>query len=95
MAVNYPFEFQVVCIGIDEEMSSCVLYSGLGFSTSYSDAANQLENSFGKELIAIKYLELWEDGDFINVKPSIIENVKLSHHNFDYSKCNQRGDLIE
>lgn len=57
--MKYPFNFAVkVDIGNEEEGE---LFYGQGFCNSYANAASQLEDYYGPELISIERLILLEE----------------------------------
>lgn len=57
--MKYPFNFAVkVDVDIGEEAE---LFYGQGFCNSYADAASQLEEYYGPELISIERLVLLEE----------------------------------
>ena len=57
--MKYPFNFSVK-INTDNEQELEIFY-GQGFCDSYADAASQLEDYYGPELISIEYLILLEE----------------------------------
>lgn len=58
--MKYPFNFSVK-IDIDDETDGVQIFYGQGFCDSYSDAAGQIEDYYGPELISIERLILLEE----------------------------------
>ena len=56
--MKYPFNFAVK---IDDETDGEQIFYGQGFCNNYADAAGQLEEYYGPELISIEHLILLEE----------------------------------
>lgn len=56
--MKYPFNFSVK---IDADGEGVEIFYGQGFCNSYADAASQLEDYYGPELISIERLVLLEE----------------------------------
>lgn len=71
------------------------LTSGLGFCTSYGDAASQLEENYGNELISITKLTLLAEGNLVMLPLDVLSKIKKEEY-FDpsYLKCDADGNLL-
>ena len=61
---NYPFYFKVR-LWSSETPDKESISTGLGLSNSYAEAARQIEEYYGPELIAIEHLAAQEESDLI------------------------------
>ena len=78
----YPFAFAVVVGPIYDSNNEEYYYqydTGMGFTTSFTDATKQLEQYYGEELSAIKHIELFEESTLILCNERTIA---------DYRECN-------
>lgn len=83
---NYPFYFKVrVCDS--EKPDKEYISTGLGLSNSYAEAARQIEEYYGPELIAIEHLAAQEESDLIFLpEPSCLEYVKAVNPSIDFEQ---------
>ena len=83
---NYPFYFKVrlwSSVTPDKEYIS----TGLGLSNSYAEAARQIEEYYGPELIAIEYLAAQEESDLIFLpESSCLEYVSSACPSVDFEQ---------
>lgn len=71
---TFPFSYEVVVYaGAPDEYS---LEAGIGFCSSYADAAQQVEEYFGAELISFTDLYLFEDSTLLPMPRSFIRELK-------------------
>ena len=68
-----PFSYEVVYCGL--EPNTYYRESGVGFAESYSDAANQIEEFYGTDLVAIHHLELYEESILIPMSPGFAQSI--------------------
>ena len=68
-----PFSYEVVYCGL--EPNTYYRESGVGFAESYSHAANQIEEFYGTDLIAIHHLELYEENHLISMSPGFAQSI--------------------
>ena len=90
MSEKYPFAFSAI-LYYDKEYNR---QSGFGFAESFGDAAAQLENYYGPELVSIMRLELFEENSLIMVPEKVIEDYKNADDNYGIIKCDENGKEI-
>lgn len=83
---NYPFYFKV------RLWSSVIpgkeyISTGLGLSNSYAEAAKQIEEYYGPELIAIEHLAAQEESNLIFLpEASCLEYINSSCPSIDFEQ---------
>jgi hypothetical protein len=92
---KYPFGYQVVAYmgdTFDSELPY-ILDSGMGICGSYTDAMGQIEEYYGTDLVAIKYLELYAESSLIPMPMSTVECYSESDWPHDNSciPCTEKG----
>lgn len=85
-----PFSYEVVYCGL--ESNTYYRESGVGFAESYSHAANQIEEFYGTDLIAIHHLELYEEGRLITMSPGLAQSICDGIS--ESMKCDVNGNYI-
>lgn len=70
---KYPFHYKVYCQNLDEKYF--YYQQGIGLCESFTDAADQIEKTYGNELIAIKQLELFEEETLIALPEGVCTSV--------------------
>lgn len=89
--MTYPFTYSIIIYDDDEYYLS----SGIGLCRSYSDAAEQLETSFGNELISITRLTLLAEDNLIPLPVSLLDKVENEDFFSEANvKCDSRGNLL-
>lgn len=86
-----PFSYEVVYCGL--EPNTYYRESGIGFAESYSCAANQIEEFYGTDLIAIHHLELYEESPLIPMSPGLAQSV-CNSASYEPSNCDINGNYI-
>ena len=71
---KYPFHYKVYCQNHDEKYF--YYQQGMGFCESFTDAADQIEKTYGNELIAIKQLELFEEETLMALPEEVCIAIK-------------------
>jgi hypothetical protein len=71
--MRYPFSYEVIIIDAFDT-SHYIKECGMGLADNFTDAMEYIEDYYGKELVAVKHLELFEDGDLIILSPKVIKN---------------------
>lgn len=97
MAV-YPFGFTVIIYEEYDEKTNTSKYrreSGMGLADSYMTAAQQLDNYYGEDLLAIKHLELFEENNIILLPESTMIGYAKTDFGYMGEACDIDGNLIE
>ena len=71
---KYPFSYEVVIYGGAPDEYS--LEAGIGFCDSYAEAARQVEECYGDDLVSFTDLYLFEDSDLLPMPRSFIQELK-------------------
>lgn len=71
--MTFPFSFRV--IGYMDGDNKYYEQSGMGICIGYADAAKQIEEFFGDELIAIKHIEIFEEHTLIPMPKEAINKL--------------------
>ena len=83
---NYPFYFKVR-LWSSENPDKEYISTGLGLSNSYAEAARQIEEYYGPELIAIEHLAAQEESDLIFLpESSCVEYVNATCPSVDFEQ---------
>ena len=83
---NYPFYFKVR-LWSSENPDKEYISTGLGLSNSYAEAARQIEEYYGPELIAIEHLVAQEESNLIFLpESSCIEYVNSACPSVDFEQ---------
>lgn len=64
---------------------------GMGLADSYADAAKQIEQYYGNDLVVIKELTLYEENSLIILDEEVIKNYANEKYNITHP-CNERGE---
>ena len=91
----YPFSYTVVMfLDFDESThtNEYRLESGMSFAASYTDAMEILENYYGTDLISVKHLELYEEGNVIIVPHDFIKTYEESEWGDFSTPCDAHGN---
>ena len=88
----YPFSYTVVIYLEGEEYR---LESGISFAASYTDAMEILDNYYGTDLVSVKHLELYEEGNVIVVPHDFIKTYEESEWGDFSTPCDARGQTKE
>ena len=67
----------------------------MAFCTSYADAAAQIEEYYGEDLISIKHLMLYEETSLIILPERIIKDYAEAEYCDFMVPCSLNGDDIE
>lgn len=86
---RYPFSFEAVCYDSDEHEN--YLTTGMGFATSFANAAGQVETYCGNDLIKIKSLELYEESSLLLLPKEVITKYARDEHPF-HDLCDADGN---
>lgn len=57
----YPFTFKVRCLDLTSDNERVYIQNGMGFCSNYANAASQIEELYGSELICIERIYLIEE----------------------------------
>ena len=93
--MKYPFAYVAHCYDYDDEKN--YLQRGIGFAESFANAAGIVEKHYGKELIAIKHLELYEDNNVITLPKDTYNDVVdcLESEEFFVANCDTWGNELD
>ena len=83
-----PFSYEVVYCGL--EPKTYYRESGIGFAESYSHAANQIEEFYGTDLVAIHHLELYEENTLLPMSPGLAQAI-CNSTSYKPSRCDVTG----
>ena len=72
---KYPFSFIIQGYSTLGNEPRNYLEHGVGFCETYADAAKQIEEFYGDELIAIKHIELYEERSLITLPKGSYEEM--------------------
>lgn len=94
--MTYPFSFEAVCfdpLASEGSIPTYNLLTGMGFATSYADAADKIDKYCGNDLMKIKTLELYEESTLLLLSKEVI--TKYAHDEYPYCVlCNADGDEL-
>ena len=85
----YPFSYTVVIYLEGEEYR---LESGISFAASFTDAMEILDNYYGTDLVSVKHLELYEEGNVIVVPHDFIKTYEESEWGDFSTPCDAHGN---
>lgn len=91
-----PYIFDIAVI---DEMGSATSpttycrHSGIGFCESLADAAKQLEDDWGPDLISIKHLELLEENNNILLPWDVLNGI-IQDKYWEGIPCDGMGEKI-
>jgi hypothetical protein len=88
---KYPFVYTVQAYDYDNEYF--YLQNGIGICESYKDAADIIEQRYGNDLIAIKYIKIYEDSTVITLPEETFKKVAecLENEEWFETKCDEKG----
>ena len=66
--------------------------TGMGLASSFANATAILEKTYGRDLVAIKHLELYEPADIIILNEDVVN--QYSKENFGLRPCDHEGNVI-
>lgn len=89
----YPFSFTVVFLDPINEGNTYATETGMGLASSFTNATAVLEEAYGRDLIAIKHLELYEPTNVIILNKDIVN--QYSKENFSFFPCDHNGNIID
>ena len=96
-----PFSFSVVVYrgyNKDTGESNYHCQQGMGFADSFAQAAGNVENYYGSDLISIQKLELFEESNLILMPQACINEYKRREDGANYEDvskpCNVEGHLF-
>lgn len=92
----YPFSYTVVMfLDYDETTGNEYrLESGMSFAASYTDAMEIIENYYGTDLIVVKHLEMYEEGNVIIVPHDFVKTYAETEWGEFSTPCDERGNPI-
>ena len=67
---------------------------GMGLADSYADAARQIEQYYGHDLVTIKELTLYEENSLIILDENVIKKYANEEYNI-IRHCNEHGEYPE
>lgn len=90
-----PFVYTVLYFNGNADDNSYSRSSGLGFASSYSEAAEILEESYGVELVKIMNLELLEENELVYLPEDVLENISKDKYWAAANKeCDSSGEIV-
>lgn len=89
---KFPFSYKVIWFNYfyDDPNFKCHEDCGMGLADSYADAAKQLENYYGNDLVIIKELMLYEEAPLILLNEEVVRNY--SEKKYNSKACNEHGE---
>ena len=89
---TYPFSFTVVFLDPVNEDNTYATETGMGLASSFANATAILEQTYGRDLVAIKRLELYEPTNVIILNEDIVNQYRKD--NFSFFPCDHEGNII-
>lgn len=90
---TYPFSFTVIFLDQVNEGNTYVTETGMGLASSFANATAILEDTYGRDLVAIKHLELYESTNIIILNKDIVNQYNKG--NFSFFLCDHEGNIID
>ena len=93
MECKCPFSYTVV-VYIDHE-DKFYRESGMSFAETWGEAAQILDTYYGKNLVSIKHLHLYEEEDSVIIGP---EKAVLEYNPYSRNfaiPCDEKGDSLD
>lgn len=90
--MRYPFSYEVIIIDTLHIPHSYFKECGMGLAENFTNAMEYIEDYYGEDLIAVKHLELFEEGDLIILSPKVIKNY--AEGKYSSIPCDEKGNLI-
>ena len=87
----FPFSYKLVAY--DEAEKAYSLCEGMGLCNSYTQAMQYIEDYYGKDIVSIKNLKLYEENNLILLPPSAIEQYVKTAGFFEIP-CSEDGTPI-
>lgn len=90
--MKYPFSYEVIIIDAFDTtryLKEC----GMGLADNFTCAMEHIEDYYGEELVAVKHLELFEDGDLIILSPKVIKNYAKGK--YSSIPCDAKGNPLK
>ena len=94
MRNQYPFTYTVVLCDNLSGNNQYVRESGMAFCSSYADAAAQIEEYYGEDLLSIKHLMLLEETSLIILPEQTIKDYVEAEYCDFMVPCRSNGDDI-
>ena len=93
--IKYPFTYTVVILDeVNHNETTFLRESGMGISHTFTHAMEQIETYYGKNLVAVKDLELLEEGGLILLPEKFIDMYKRTSI-FEYPvPCDAEGNDV-
>lgn len=92
---KFPFSYKVIWF---DEFSDNPNFKynkdcGMGFADSYTDAARQIEDYYGNDLVTIKELTLYEENSLIILDENVIKKYADDKYNITHP-CDEKGNYL-
>ena len=89
---KFPFSYKVIWFDgfYDDPNFKCNEDCGMGLADSYADAARQIEDYYGGDLVIIKELMLYEEAPLIRLDEDVIKNY--AEEKYNPKLCNEHGE---
>lgn len=71
--MKYPFSFEVICYCREYGDNNYYKQYGMGICESYGDAAAQIEDYFGNDIVKINLIKLYEESKLIFLSKEMIQ----------------------
>lgn len=94
MRNQYPFTYTVVLCDNLSGNNQYARESGMAFCTSYADAAAQIEEYYGEDLLSIKHLMLLEETSLIILPEQTIKDYVEAEYCDFMVPCDCNGNDI-
>ena len=90
--MRYPFSYEAIIIDTLHTPNSYFKECGMGLAENFTYAMEYIEDYYGEDLVAIKHLELYEEGNLIILSPKVIKNYAKGK--YSGITCDAEGNLI-
>ena len=93
---TYPYVYKVHIYFDDPNGSNQqdFVEHGIGFASSFADAAKQIEDYYGLDLVKIQHLELLEENPVLPVRKSVFNNIRSSELGDALIRADEEGEPI-
>ena len=91
--MRYPFSYEVIITDAFNTSNDYLKECGMGLTESFTKAMKYIEDYYGKDLVAVKHLELFEECELIVLSPKVIE--KYCKGEYSGIPCDANGNLIK
>ena len=89
--MTYPFVYKVHIVFDNDEYH---VEHGIGFASSFAEAATKIEDYYGGDLIAIQHIELLEENPLLPCAEGVFDTVRKNDIAYALLKSNENGDII-